>query len=212
VFTVTFPDEDQLQTCLVRLHITTEDNYSYVYQDSITIYPVSKIAIQHIIITGGILLTAISLHGNFVSCRWTWQLRSGSSGTDTSSLLALTEPWTVCFLQAEDDKGCYASDTIWNADTSSFVSEYSQGLCTLGQNIPNPAGTSVVIPYSVPTDGSIMFSVYSISGQVLYSQTVETTFGSHSIDLNTSDLSAGLYFYSMEFKGQRIVKRMIIER
>jgi hypothetical protein len=69
-----------------------------------------------------------------------------------------------------------------------------------------------VIHYSVPTDGSVTFNVYSISGQVLYSQTVETTFGAHSIELNTSALAAGLYFYSMEFKGQRLVKRMVIER
>jgi hypothetical protein len=82
---------------------------------------------------------------------------------------------------------------------------------SLGQNIPNPANDNTVIHYSVPTDGSVTFNVYSISGQVLYSQTVETTFGAHSIELNTSDLAAGMYFYSMEFKGQRLVKRMVVE-
>jgi hypothetical protein len=85
-----------------------------------------------------------------------------------------------------------------------------QGI-TLGQNIPNPANDNTVIHYSVPTDGSVTFNVYSISGQVLYSQTVETTFGAHSIELNTANLAAGLYFYSMEFKGQRLVKRMVVE-
>jgi hypothetical protein len=82
----------------------------------------------------------------------------------------------------------------------------------LGQNIPNPSNNRTEIAYSLPTDGSVTFNVYSISGQVLYSQTVETTFGSHSIDLNTSNLAAGLYFYSMEFKGQRLIKRMVVER
>jgi hypothetical protein len=86
-----------------------------------------------------------------------------------------------------------------------------QGI-NLGQNIPNPADDRTEILYSVPTDGSVIFQIYSISGQVLYNQTVETTFGAHSIELNTSALAAGLYFYSMEFKGQRFVKRMVIER
>jgi hypothetical protein len=81
----------------------------------------------------------------------------------------------------------------------------------LGQNIPNPANDRTEILYGIPSDGSVTFNVYSISGQVLYSQTVETTFGVHSIELNTSDLSAGIYFYSMEFKGQRLVKRMVVE-
>jgi hypothetical protein len=85
-----------------------------------------------------------------------------------------------------------------------------QGI-SLSQNIPNPANDNTVIPYSIPSDGSVTFNVYSISGQILYSQTVETTFGAHSIELNTSDLAAGMYFYSMEFKGQRIVKRMVVE-
>ncbi|MDR1877938.1 MAG: T9SS type A sorting domain-containing protein, partial [Bacteroidales bacterium] len=92
------------------------------------------------------------------------------------------------------------------------ITSFDQQGISLSQNIPNPATDNTVIRYSVPSDGSVTFNVYSISGQVLYSQTAETSFGAHSIELNTSDLSAGIYFYSMEFKGQRLIKRMVIER
>jgi hypothetical protein len=106
-----------------------------------------------------------------------------------------------------------ANDTLYLTRQTNKVGieSFDVQQISLGQNIPNPANDNTVIHYSVPTDGRVTFNIYSISGQVLYRQTVETTFGSHSIELNTSNLAAGLYFYSMEFKGQRLVKRMVVE-
>jgi hypothetical protein len=83
---------------------------------------------------------------------------------------------------------------------------------TLGQNIPNPANNSTLINYSVPETGGIVFHVHSISGQLLYSKTIEANRGNQSIELNTSTLAAGIYFYSIEYKGQRIVKRMSVQK
>jgi hypothetical protein len=81
---------------------------------------------------------------------------------------------------------------------------------TLGQNIPNPANNSTRIDYSVPEAGQILFHVHSIAGQLLYSKTIEAKRGTNSIELNTSTFAAGVYFYSMEYKGQRRVRQLII--
>jgi hypothetical protein len=81
---------------------------------------------------------------------------------------------------------------------------------TLGQNIPNPATNSTRIDYSVPEAGEIVFHVHSITGQLLYSKPIEASRGTHSIELNTSTFAAGVYFYSMEYKGQRLVRQLII--
>jgi hypothetical protein len=78
------------------------------------------------------------------------------------------------------------------------------------QNIPNPAKGITRIAYSLPTDGEVTFRVYTVSGQELFTQVVETTSGKHRLELNTTSLASGVYFYSMEFKGQRIVKRMSV--
>jgi hypothetical protein len=83
---------------------------------------------------------------------------------------------------------------------------------TMEQNIPNPAKRNTTINYSIPQDGEIVFHVYSISGQLLYTKQEDVSFGSHQIELNLSDYAAGIYFYSMEYKGQRLVKRMSIKR
>jgi hypothetical protein len=81
----------------------------------------------------------------------------------------------------------------------------------LGQNIPNPANARTRIDYSVPEAGEVVFHVHSISGQLLYSKTIETERGIQSIELNTSTFSAGVYFYSIEYKGQKLVKRMSVK-
>jgi hypothetical protein len=81
---------------------------------------------------------------------------------------------------------------------------------TLSQNIPNPANNSTRIDYSVPEAGEVVFHVHSISGQLLYSKTIEASRGINSIELNTSTFAAGVYSYSMEYKGQRLVRQLII--
>jgi hypothetical protein len=81
---------------------------------------------------------------------------------------------------------------------------------TLAQNIPNPAANSTRIDYTVPEAGEVFFYVHSISGQLLYSTAMEVPHGTHSLELNTTTFAAGVYFYSMEYKGQRQVKQLII--
>jgi hypothetical protein len=81
---------------------------------------------------------------------------------------------------------------------------------TLGQNIPNPANNRTRIDYSIPESGKVVFHVHSISGQLLYSKTIEAVHGKQSLELNTNTFAAGIYFYSIEYKGQRLVKRMMI--
>jgi hypothetical protein len=81
---------------------------------------------------------------------------------------------------------------------------------TLGQNIPNPANNRTRIDYSIPEAGEVIFNLHSVSGQLLYSKTIETASGKQSLELNTSTFAAGIYFYSIEYKGQRIVKRLMI--
>ena len=78
----------------------------------------------------------------------------------------------------------------------------------LGQNIPNPANNNTIIKYSVPQDGEVNFKIYSVSGQILYNNVENVQSGDHQIEINTTGFAAGIYFYTMEFEGQRITRRM----
>jgi hypothetical protein len=96
------------------------------------------------------------------------------------------------------------------SDSVSIESLGEAATFTLNQNIPNPANGTTRINYTVPEAGQVIFHVHSISGQLLYSKIIEAPRGNQSIELNTAMLSAGVYYYSMEYKGQRIVKRMSV--
>jgi hypothetical protein len=82
----------------------------------------------------------------------------------------------------------------------------------LGQNVPNPANSITRIDYNIPESGEVIFYVQSASGQLLYSKTIEAASGKNSLEFNTNTLAAGIYFYSIEYKGQRLVKRMSVQK
>ncbi|MDR0605353.1 MAG: T9SS type A sorting domain-containing protein, partial [Bacteroidales bacterium] len=111
---------------------------------------------------------------------------------------------------SHNDTAKIRRETRKAGDSTSIYSTGSIKGFTLGQNVPNPANNNTRIDYSVPDAGKVIFHIHSISGQLLYSQTIETARGTNSIELNTSLFAAGVYFYSMEYKGQRLIRQLII--
>jgi hypothetical protein len=109
-----------------------------------------------------------------------------------------------------DDTVTITRNTIDTSTTTPVNLINGTNAFKLGQNIPNPATNSTRIDYTVPEAGKVVFHVHSITGQLLYSKTIETSRGTNSIELNTSTFAAGVYIYSMEYKGQRLVRQLII--
>jgi len=89
------------------------------------------------------------------------------------------------------------------------VSDYSRTDLSLGQNAPNPATETTRIDYKIPTHGEVVFYVYNMVGQIVYTETVEAVAGKNSLDLNTSGLVSGIYYYSMTFNGEKLVKKIV---
>ena len=83
---------------------------------------------------------------------------------------------------------------------------------TMGQNIPNPAMQTAHIPYFLPESGAVTLYIMSMNGQVLYKESLQAEAGSNEWTVDVTALSAGIYYYSMEYQGQRIVKKMQIAR
>ncbi|HOS16236.1 MAG TPA: T9SS type A sorting domain-containing protein, partial [Bacteroidales bacterium] len=92
------------------------------------------------------------------------------------------------------------------------VVDYVPTNLSMGQNIPNPTSALTRIPYSIPQDGTIRFSVLTITGQVLYAKDIPSLAGTHLLELETKQFADGIYYYSMEYQGQRIVKKMTIQK
>ena len=83
---------------------------------------------------------------------------------------------------------------------------------SLGQNIPNPATETTAIPFTLPQDGRVRLSVMTANGQVIHRQEVDAVAGGNRIELDASGWASGLYYYTMEFRGQRITRKMTVTR
>ena len=82
---------------------------------------------------------------------------------------------------------------------------------SIEQNYPNPFNPVTNISYSVPFKDKIIVKVYDINGKV--SATLVNEFknaGVHIVQFNASNLSSGVYFYSIESSSFRETKKMIL--
>lgn len=82
----------------------------------------------------------------------------------------------------------------------------------LGQNIPNPASNRTSIPYFLPKSGEISFVVVNLLGQPVYEESGDRPYGEGMIDLDVSNLSKGVYYYWINFDGERMTNKMIISK
>ena len=80
----------------------------------------------------------------------------------------------------------------------------------LGQNEPNPASGVTAIPFNVPSDGRVVLSVMGVNGQLLHREEIDATAGANRVELQLETLPAGLYYYSLEYRGQRQVRKMTV--
>ena len=104
------------------------------------------------------------------------------------------------------------NDTVTAVCSTVGIADISQSGFVLGQNIPNPAGDNTHIEYTLPEDGEVVFTVYSVTGQTLYAEKNDAHSGKNDITFSTMNLADGIYYYSMEYKGERIVKKMTIRK
>jgi agmatine/peptidylarginine deiminase len=80
----------------------------------------------------------------------------------------------------------------------------------LYQNYPNPFNPVTTIKYDLPFEGVVKFTVYDITGRVVYSITELKIAGTHSFLFNGISLSSGVYFYKIEAGQFSDVKRMVL--
>lgn len=83
----------------------------------------------------------------------------------------------------------------------------------LGQNFPNPFCNSTTINYQLNSNTYVILKIYDIMGkEVKTLVTAHQTAGSYNVNLDASNLTAGIYVYQLTTNELSISKRMIIEK
>jgi hypothetical protein len=83
---------------------------------------------------------------------------------------------------------------------------------SLSQNVPNPTNGVTTITYGLTKSGQLNFNVTNMLGQTFTQSSEFKSAGDHLIELNVADWADGVYFYSIEFEGERIIKKMVISK
>jgi hypothetical protein len=76
--------------------------------------------------------------------------------------------------------------------------------------IPNPTTGNVSLNYDLKRNEEVIFKIYNSVGQIVYSETLRKNAGNHSLELNLSNQTAGVYYCSMETKGNKLIKKLIL--
>lgn len=119
------------------------------------------------------------------------------------------------------DVACDANDNLWvtglngeiytNSKVSAVAKETKAlpASFELSQNYPNPFNPSTIIEYSLPKMSNVVLNVYDALGKCVKTLVNEKqNAGNYSVDFNASDLSSGLYFYSLKVDGRIVTKKM----
>ncbi|MCX6295293.1 MAG: T9SS type A sorting domain-containing protein [Bacteroidetes bacterium] len=104
---------------------------------------------------------------------------------------------TFAFHHNANDQDVLRLDEIFVIEAALGVSEFTNGV-KLSQNMPNPTNGVSGISYELEKNASIALNIFDVTGKIVYSQNVgEQGAGVHTIKFNVENLSAGVYYYSL---------------
>lgn len=120
--------------------------------------------------------------------------------------------------QIDTNGGIATSDTV-NVEVNEVVSVvHSADIIpefNLSQNYPNPFNPETNIVFELPEQGNVKIKVYNSLGSLIEILTDRVfSSGNHNIKFNGTNLSSGIYFYSVEYsssvsgKNVRVVRKM----
>jgi hypothetical protein len=126
------------------------------------------------------------LNGN-----WILSIKDNVSGDQ-----GMLKSWGLCF----GEYGLYTEQSI------NFPKEYE-----LFQNYPNPFNPTTTIKYSIPKNSFVEIRVYDITGkEITLLENRNKPGGVYEITFNGTNLSSGVYFFSLKAGKYNAVKRMIL--
>ncbi len=98
-------------------------------------------------------------------------------------------------------------------DTVTSVEEHEDGSLNykLEQNYPNPFNPISTISYSIKQDGLVSLKIYDVLGKEVTTLVHENEpAGYYSVEFNASDLSSGIYFYTLTSGNFKETKKLIL--
>lgn len=104
----------------------------------------------------------------------------------------------------------FTTDQVFTSNEHESISEIPNGY-ELDQNYPNPFNPTTNINYSIDQAGAVSIKVYDMTGREVATLVNERmSAGSHQVQFDASNLSSGVYLYSMQANGVRLTNKMTL--
>jgi hypothetical protein len=135
--------------------------------------------------------------GDAAQIEQTWEKWS------TAAWHSLLEAWPLDF-------DMYIFAILDNSSAGIESNNYFDGI-KLSQNQPNPAVATTLIQYAIENSGNVSLEIYDVTGRlVLTLNQGQQSAGTHSILVDSEQLSKGTYYYSLKADKHRLTKKMVI--
>ncbi|MCX6292492.1 MAG: immune inhibitor A [Bacteroidetes bacterium] len=150
-----------------------------------------------------------------------WSGNTGGIWWNAKHNIRFTHPGHVIF------RFRFGSDMTTQSEGWTFDDVCFQkiGACTIGineivghsvsldQNFPNPASDITYFTYSIPEHGKVKLYVTDVLGRTINILVNESQGeGLHAAQMNVKDLANGMYYYTLEFNDQKMVRKFVVAK
>ncbi|MGH1434661.1 MAG: T9SS type A sorting domain-containing protein, partial [Lewinella sp.] len=146
-------------------------------------------------------------------------LDANGNGTITRRFVAIDAAGnesSTTFEQVITIIGCDNFNPNGGGDGSTSQSQFDDavngGLAQLLQNYPNPANTTTVIPFYLPSEGNATIEVFDARGSRVFNVQDNFMEGRNEVRVDVSRLSDGLYFYKMTYGDRQLTSKMMVTK
>jgi hypothetical protein len=113
-------------------------------------------------------------------------------------------------LETDVDVQKFTTEQVFTSNENEAISDVPKGY-ELQQNYPNPFNPTTNINYSINESGAVTLKVYDMTGREVATLVNERmSAGSHQVQFDASNLSSGVYIYSLQANGVRLTNKMTL--
>jgi hypothetical protein len=107
----------------------------------------------------------------------------------------------------------YASIVLYDNDGTAVDNPATPVDFALSQNVPNPFNPTTEISYTLANAGQVSLKVYNLAGErVATLVDGPKGAGHHSVSFDGSQLSSGVYFYTLDAAGRTESRKMLLTK
>ncbi|MCX6231519.1 MAG: T9SS type A sorting domain-containing protein [Bacteroidetes bacterium] len=200
-------------------------NDSYIFNDTVCksvqireIYSPSFINGPNNVSNGSIISYSSQMQWfGITNLVWTYLPSNGISinAADTTAILSFgvgAQSGILTVYAYDSVSHCSGTPVSINITIGTGINDINNNSFLLSQNTPNPASAKTNIEYMLTTSGNVKFELINLLGEKVWIKTVKAETGKNNFALDVSALPNGIYYYSIEFKGKKQFKKLVVSR